>query len=102
MFRAVSPGSSDIHDTITMPVSFVTFVTFCKKSSVPPPGGTCAKNFVGFPRRRLSVGWMQTQSDAWLLRDYAERDAEAAFTELVQRHTNLVYSAALRQVESPD
>jgi RNA polymerase sigma factor (sigma-70 family) len=45
---------------------------------------------------------MQTCSDARLLRDYAERGAEPAFTELVQRHTNLVYSAALRQVESPD
>jgi RNA polymerase sigma factor (sigma-70 family) len=45
---------------------------------------------------------MQPRSDAQLLRDYAENGAESAFTELVQRHTNLVYSAALRQVDSPD
>jgi RNA polymerase sigma factor (sigma-70 family) len=45
---------------------------------------------------------MQPESDARLLREYAEHNAESAFTELVQRHTNLVYSAALRQVESPD
>ena len=45
---------------------------------------------------------MQSKSDAQLLRDYAERGAEAASSELVRRHTNLVYSATLRQVESPD
>src|SRR5262245_61547524 len=45
---------------------------------------------------------MMPRSDAQLLRDYAEHRTEAAFTELVQRHTNLVYSAAFRQVESSD
>ncbi len=45
---------------------------------------------------------MQAESDAKLLRDYAERGVERAFTEIVNRHTNLVYSAALRQVDSPD
>jgi len=47
-------------------------------------------------------GEMKTKSDAQLLRDYATRGQEAAFGELVHRHTNLVYSAALRQVGSPD
>src|SRR4051794_24484121 len=45
---------------------------------------------------------MQPKSDAQLLRGYAEGGAEAAFDELVHRYTNLVYSAALRQVNSPD
>lgn len=45
---------------------------------------------------------MQTSLDAQLLREYAEQGREAAFTALVSRHTDLVYSAALRQVASPD
>jgi RNA polymerase sigma factor (sigma-70 family) len=37
-------------------------------------------------------------TDPQLLRDYAEQRSEAAFTELVRRHVDLVYSAALRMV----
>jgi hypothetical protein len=37
---------------------------------------------------------MQSKSDADLLREYADHGAEPAFTELVARYTNLVYSAA--------
>ena len=48
------------------------------------------------------MGDMQALSDAQLFRDYAQQGTETAFAELVQRHANLVYSAALRQVESPD
>ena len=48
------------------------------------------------------MGEMQEKSDAQLLRDYAEHGAEAAFCEIVVRHTDLVYSSALRQVTSPD
>ena len=45
---------------------------------------------------------MHDRSDAQLLRNYAEHGADAAFAEIVARHTDLVYSAALRQVYSPD
>ncbi len=36
--------------------------------------------------------------DAELLRRYAEEKSEAAFGELVRRHIDFVYGAALRQV----
>jgi RNA polymerase sigma factor (sigma-70 family) len=48
------------------------------------------------------MGEMQPKSDAQLLREYAESGSEPAFTELVTRHPDLVYSAALRQVPSSD
>ncbi len=38
------------------------------------------------------------KDDATLLADYARRKDEAAFAELVRRHLNFVYAAALRQV----
>ena len=39
-------------------------------------------------------------SDEDLLREYASNGSNAAFSELVRRHLNLVYSAARRQVNS--
>jgi RNA polymerase sigma factor (sigma-70 family) len=45
---------------------------------------------------------MHETSDVLLLREYAEKGNEAAFREIVLRHTDLIYSAALRQVNSPD
>ena len=42
------------------------------------------------------------KSDAQLLREYAQNGAESAFSELVARYVNLVYSAAMRQVNSAD
>ena len=41
---------------------------------------------------------MNCLSDQQLLRDYALRRSEAAFAELVRRHLDFVYSAALRMV----
>ncbi len=41
---------------------------------------------------------MNEDNDAELLRRYVEHRAEDAFAEIVRRHVNLVYSAALRQV----
>jgi RNA polymerase sigma factor (sigma-70 family) len=45
---------------------------------------------------------MNETSDAQLLRKYAECGDESAFRELVVRHTDFVYSSAIRQVNSPD
>ncbi len=39
--------------------------------------------------------------DTTLLREYARRNSEEAFTALVSRHVNLVYSVALRRVRDP-
>lgn len=41
---------------------------------------------------------MNDQTDQQLLRIYAETRSEAAFTELIRRQVDLVYSAALRMV----
>jgi DNA-directed RNA polymerase specialized sigma24 family protein len=45
---------------------------------------------------------MDGQSDAALLREYSMRGKDAAFTEIVTRHADLVYASALRQVNSPE
>ncbi|MBI2928347.1 MAG: sigma-70 family RNA polymerase sigma factor [Verrucomicrobia bacterium] len=55
-----------------------------------------------FARCGCLMGEMQELSDAQLLREYAQRGCEPAFREIVTRHTALVYSAALRCVNSPD
>lgn len=48
------------------------------------------------------ISKMHPKSDSELLREYVEHNREGAFEEIVNRHTNLVYSAALRQVNSLD
>ena len=42
-----------------------------------------------------------SDTDLELLEGYVRQRAEDAFAELVRRHLGLVYSAALRQVRSP-
>ena len=44
---------------------------------------------------------MEHASDIDLLRCYTEKGSEEAFAELVRRHVDLIYSAALRQVGDP-
>jgi RNA polymerase sigma factor (sigma-70 family) len=45
---------------------------------------------------------MNISSDEQLLREYADRGSQPAFEELVRRHLDLVYSAALRIVRRAD
>jgi len=50
----------------------------------------------------VAIYWVKmTESDLELLDQYARDGIESAFAEIVRRHVNLVYSAALRQVRSP-
>jgi RNA polymerase sigma factor (sigma-70 family) len=44
---------------------------------------------------------MPLMHDMVLLREYAQGQSEPAFAELVRRHVNLVFSAALRQLRDP-
>ena len=62
-----------------------------------------ASNFLSdLPARGCLISEMQAKSDAQLLREYSLEKSESAFGEVVHRHADLVYSAALRQVGSPD
>jgi RNA polymerase sigma factor (sigma-70 family) len=56
---------------------------FCR---IPPVGGDILLKMTG---------------DLDLLRQFARENSQDAFTEIVRRHVNLVYSAALRQVRGP-
>jgi len=44
---------------------------------------------------------MADPKDSDLLRKYAERQSEAAFRELVERHVNFVYAVAMLYVGNP-
>ena len=64
------------------------------------PTNISKTNFVGFPTP-VPIYLETMTSDLELLQNYADRNSEEAFAELIRRHLDLVYSAALRQVRSP-
>jgi RNA polymerase sigma factor (sigma-70 family) len=64
------------------------------------PTNISKTNFVGFPTP-VPIYLKTMTSDLELLKQYARQNSQDAFTALVNRHLNLVYSAALRQVRSP-
>lgn len=91
-----------MHHKVLADLHFAKYYPVADRSPASVEREAGSKTLSDFPPLGYYLSEMQPKSDAQLLRDYAERGAEAAFTELVQRHTNLVYSAALRQIELPD
>src|SRR5687767_12813813 len=45
--------------------------------------------------------WMQEMDDNLLLREYVDNASEEAFSTIVNRHVNKVYSVALRHTRNP-
>src|SRR5438034_428138 len=62
---------------------------------------TSAQSTTRIPRVRSDVLADMSGTDMELLARYTRQHAEDDFAELVRRHLGLVYSAALRQVRSP-
>lgn len=65
------------------------------------PAATCLCNFCRILLSHDDILMKMTTSDLNLLQQYTQKHSEEAFATLVQRHVNLVYSAALRQTRSP-
>src|SRR5690348_15152495 len=60
------------------------------------------KNSLSDSVRRRRYTFEMNDSDLQLLENYAQRNSQDSFATLVNRHLNLVFSAALRQVHSPE
>jgi len=60
------------------------------------------QSFVGFRFRRVLICKELMTDDRQLLEQYTRERSESAFRELVARNIDLVYSAALRQVNGAD
>jgi len=104
-FQTRTPSNCSIHFAqIAFPKSGRLLVAArCDgKESLPVQAPTPKNTLSDFPGGGCLMGEMHDQSDAQLLRAYAQRGTEAAFAEIVARHTDLVHSAALRQVNSPE
>src|ERR1044071_9158408 len=63
--------------------------------------GNRAKKCCRILHRSGDILMIMTETDLELLKRYARDHAEDAFAEIVRRHLDLVHSAALRQVRSP-
>ncbi len=65
------------------------------------PGKLRDSDFLSDFRLRRRYTFKSMTSDLDLLKKFARENSQDAFSEIVQRHLDLIYSAALRQVRSP-